>query len=205
MIVLRQRKGDRSPDRRRELPHPGHLAVRGREILTERARGGGSNAAAELAEHPTDAEELVLGGEGAGDGFAVDRHVRDRAARREPRARLDFPHDAGHGLDVGRRRRFVLGAALTHHVATHGTVRHLRADVEELRQPVEGVEILRERLPLPPDAGRKGGAGDVLDAFHQADEPVVTVPTGANPTPQLPITMVVTPCQQVGVSSGSQI
>src|ERR1700719_2615581 len=29
--------------------------------------------------------------------------------------------------------------------------------------------------------------------------------TGANPTPQLPITIVVTPCQQLGVSSGSQV
>ncbi len=29
--------------------------------------------------------------------------------------------------------------------------------------------------------------------------------TGANPTPQLPITTVVTPCQEEGVTSGSQL
>ncbi len=29
--------------------------------------------------------------------------------------------------------------------------------------------------------------------------------TGAKPTPQLPMTTVVTPCQQDGVSSGSQV
>ena len=29
--------------------------------------------------------------------------------------------------------------------------------------------------------------------------------TGANPTPQLPITIVVTPCHELGVSSGSHV
>ena len=40
---------------------------------------------------------------------------------------------------------------------------------------VERVEVLGERLPLPLDAGGERGAGDVLDAFHQADQPVVPV------------------------------
>ncbi len=39
----------------------------------------------------------------------------------------------------------------------------------------EGVEVLGEGLPLPRDALGQGRAGDVLDALHQADEPVMTV------------------------------
>ncbi len=59
--------------------------------------------------------------------------------------------------------------------AAHRAVRHLSADVEEQRTAIERVEVLRERLPLPLDAGRQRRAGNVLDAFHQSDEPVVPV------------------------------
>ena len=48
-------------------------------------------------------------------------------------------------------------------------------------------------------------SGDVLDPFHQVDEQVALAPrrTGAKPTPQLPMTTVVTPCHDDGVISGS--
>ena len=59
--------------------------------------------------------------------------------------------------------------------AAHRAVRHLRADVEHLRRAVDRVEVLGEVLPLPLDALGERGAGDVFDAFHQADEPVVLV------------------------------
>ena len=74
-----------------ELAHPRHLALGRGEVLAERAGGRElEHAGAELAEHAADAEQLVLGGERAGHGLAVDRHVRDRAARREAeRAGLD--------------------------------------------------------------------------------------------------------------------
>ena len=70
---------------------------------------------------------------------------------------------------------FVLRAALAHHVRAHRAVRHLRADVEHLRRAVDRVEVLGEVLPLPLDAFGERGAGNVLDAFHQADQPVVLV------------------------------
>jgi hypothetical protein len=45
--------------------------------------------------------------------------------------------------------------------------------------------------------------GDVLDALHQLDQPLVPLGrAGAKPTPQLPITTVVTPCHDDGVSTG---
>ena len=50
------------------------------------------------------------------------------------------------------------------------------------------------------------GAGDVLDAFHELDEPVVVGGgTGAKPTPQLPMTTVVTPCHDDGIRRSSQV
>src|SRR5262249_56453735 len=45
------------------------------------------------------------------------------------------------------------------------------------RHRFEGVEILGEALPPPADALGERGAGDVLDALHQADEPVVAIGT----------------------------
>ena len=72
--------------------------------------------------------------------------------------------------------------------------------------PLERVEVLGKALPLPLDALVQRGARDVLDALHELDQPSCwSGRTGAKPTPQLPITAVVTPCQQDGASSGSQV
>ncbi len=47
---------------------------------------------------------------------------------------------------------------------------------------VERVEVLGERLPAPVDALGERGAGDVLDAFHEADQPLlVTRANGGEP------------------------
>ena len=97
-------------------------------------------------------------------------------------------------------------AALAHDERAHGAVRDLRGDVEGARELVEHVEVLADGLPVPADGLAQRRAGDAFDAFHEADEPVVAVGRGgANPTPQLPITTVVTPCQIDGVSSGSHV
>ena len=42
----------------------------------------------------------------------------------------------------------------------------------------EGVEVLGVAGPVPRDALDHGAAGDVLDAFHQRDQPVVTIGRG---------------------------
>src|SRR5256885_2142217 len=54
-------------------------------------------------------------------------------------------------------------------------VRPLGAYVDDAWLALDGVEVLGEALPPPPDALGKGGAGDVLHSLHQADQPVVTV------------------------------
>ena len=69
--------------------------------------------------------------------------------------------------------RFVGRAPLPHRVRAHRAVRHLHADVDRERAAVERVEVLGERLPAPVDALGQRGAGDVLDALHQADEPLL--------------------------------
>src|SRR5207248_6291738 len=56
-----------------------------------------------------------------------------------------------------------------------GAVRHLGADVEHFVRPVDRVEVFGIVLPTPLDALGQCGARDVLDAFHQADQPRVPV------------------------------
>ena len=112
----------------------------------------------------------------------------------------------GHQRDVVGGGVLVVRAALAHHVQPQRAVRHLGADVDVVRPLVDGVEELGERLPVPRQALVERGAGDVLDAFHQLDElAVVAVGTGAKPTPQLPITTVVTPCHDEGCSRLSHV
>ena len=82
----------------------------------------------------------------------------------------------------------------------------LNGDIDRPRSPGEQVEVLRERLPTPRHAFVERGAGDVLDALHELDEPALaTGRTGAKPTPQLPVTTVATPCTDEGSSTSSQV
>ncbi len=77
----------------------------------------------------------------------------------------------GHRGDVVGGGVLVRRAALAHHVDPQRSVREEGGDVEREPAPVERVEVLGERLPLPLDALVERGAGDVLDAFHQLDQP----------------------------------
>ena len=81
-------------------------------------------------------------------------------------------------MDVLGVGGLVHGAAFAHDVRADGPVRHLRADVEGLGQGIEIVEVLGEGLPVPLHAGGESGAGDVLDALHEADKPLVAVGGG---------------------------
>ena len=65
----------------------------------------------------------------------------------------------------------VIGPPLAHDVGPERTVGHLGGHVDGARLALNGVEVFGEALPLPFDALGKGCAGDVLHAFHQADEP----------------------------------
>src|SRR5207247_10704366 len=99
--------------------------------------------------------------------------VGDRAGRREAKGPgLDaLAHDGGHGFDVGVGGGLVLGAALAHYERPYGAVGHLGTHVDHAALRVDGVEVLGEALPAPLDSLGEGGAGNVLDPLHKADEP----------------------------------
>ena len=62
-------------------------------------------------------------------------------------------------------------AALAHHVDAQRRMRQLRADIHveiSLRQPLH---VIRKAFPGPGNAGAQHRLGDVLDAFHQLDQP----------------------------------
>ena len=117
-----------------------------------------------------------------------------------------FGGDASHLGDLFGGRRLAVGAALAHHEQAQRAVAHLRGEVDVVRSALERIEVLGDAAPVPRQAFVQRGAGDVLDAFHQLDELVVVLRrTGANPTPQLPITIVVTPWPDDGWSCGSHV
>ena len=118
-------------------------------------------------------DELIRRGERAGHQLAVERLVVQRAGRRKPNSasRNRLADVARHLGDVLGGRVLVVGAALAHHVDPQRGVRQERGDVHRVLAAVERIEVLREGLPLPLDSLVQRGAGDVLDAFHQLDEP----------------------------------
>ena len=66
-------------------------------------------------------------------------------------------------------------AAFAHDEGAESGVRKVRADVDGPRLALQGVEVFGERLPIPAQALVQRRAGDVLDAFHHGDQPVVAV------------------------------
>ena len=95
-----------------------------------------------------------------------------RRAARPPRA----PAIAAMSSSRRRRRRC---AAIAHHVGAQRTVRDLRADVEHASASRPAASRYSGKLlPPPRDAFGERAAGDVLHAFHQLDQPVVTIGCG---------------------------
>ena len=86
--------------------------------------------------------------------------------------------DRRHLLDVFGVGFLILRAAVAHHIGADRAVRDLRADVDGHRQGLEEVEVFGEGLPAPLHALGEGAAGDVLDALHEADQPVALVRRG---------------------------
>ena len=210
VVVLRERERDRPADRGRELAHPRHLALGRGEVFAERARGRElEHAGAELAEHAADAEQLVLGRERAGHRLAVDRHVRDRAARREAeRAGLDaFAHDRAPSPRCRRASR----ARSSRRAPPSRSRAPRRAAPACRRRAASASRSTASRYSgnvshshwMPADSAAPGMSS--TPSIRPMSQSCLSGCTGAKPTPQLPITTVVTPCQHVGVSSGSQV
>src|SRR6185437_8149934 len=95
--------------------------------------------------------------------------------REAQRPRLDaLAHQPGHRVDVRGRGRLITRAALAHRVCADGPVRDLAADVDGEAPPFDRIEVFGVAFPAPRDAFGQRGAGNVLNALHQFDQPVLT-------------------------------
>ena len=174
----RERHGTAAP--LRHGPHQLELLVRREPFATEALeladgarRDQLEHALAGAAHRLGDRDQLVDRRERPRHRGPVQRPVTDRARRAEAhRAGLDrFGDQRRHRVDVVGGGVLVGAAALTHHVVPHRAVGDLGADVERVAAARDVVHVVGERLPLTPlHALVQGGAGDVLDAFHQLDQ-----------------------------------
>ena len=99
----------------------------------------------------------------------------------------------------------LLERPLAHGPGAQGRVADVGGEVDALGQPVDGVEVLGERLEAPVDPRGQGGRVDVLGPLEVADHQVPFVGrTGARVKPQLPMTADVTPCQHELLPAASQ-
>ena len=97
--------------------------------------------------------------------------------------------------------------ALAHHVAAHGAVGHLGAEVHHVAAARRARRGTRGSSPSPTRCRRDSAAPGMSStpSISPMSHSCRSGATGAKPTPQLPITTVVTPCQHDGVSCSSQV
>ena len=209
-VDLEHGEGDRAADGRRQPAHPLDLALGSSTSSPADPAGASSKIpvpssprAAPIPNSSSSAAKVPGTGSPSMARWAIVREVE------KPRAPADqgLLDDGLHGGDLVGCGRLVAGTPLAHHVGPDCPVGHLGADVDGPSPLRQGVEVLGEGLPVPLDALAQGRPGNVLYPLHQPDQPLVTVGrrAGAKPTPVLPITRVVTPCQAEGARTSSQV
>jgi hypothetical protein len=157
----------------RDLGHRAEQAELGVDVAEvghdlEHAPAGGADGGG-------DADQLVgLGGE-RGRGLALAGAVVERARGGEAESAGGdaLAGELGHGRDVVGGGGLAGGAALAHDVEAQGAVGHLERHVDVEAAGGDDVDEVGERLPRPGQALVEHDAGDVLDALHQLDEPLV--------------------------------
>ena len=172
---LERGEGHRQPGFAAEVAHPLKLVPLALEIARHF-----EHAIADAPHRAADRDQLLGGRGGAGDEFAVDRFVEHGAAGRETEragadAFLDDPRHFG-DVGIGRDRAGLLTVA--EHIGAHRAVRDVAGDIDGARQFLQRVHIFGEGFPVPAHPFGERGAGDVLNAFHQADQPFVAVGFG---------------------------
>ncbi len=128
--------------------------------------------------------------DGAGEAVGPRIHGLAEEAR-------DLPRLAGGGG--------ALHGLLAHHVVPEGGERGEERQVHRRRAARGRVHVLGKGLPVPGDAPLEHLVGNGLDVDEVAhgDLPGGRE-AGREATPQLPITTLVTPCQDEGVTAPSQ-
>ena len=119
-------------------------------------------------------QHFVVAGKGAGHIVPMNIFVQQCLRAGKPNGtRLNpFPHQFGHRLDLGPRRRVVGVTALAHHVGAHRAVGHLGRHVDRSGHGFQRIQILGKTLPLPVDTLGQCRPGNILYAFHQLDQKV---------------------------------
>ncbi len=165
---LHERERQRAARLLRHAPQDRELGVRIREV-----RDDLQHALAARADRLRDPDQLVGLGRERRRGLAPAGAVVQSPRRREAeRAGLDrLSRQLRHERYVLGARDFALGAALPHHVQPQRAVRDLDRDVDVEGPAVERVHELGEGLPGPGQALVEHRARDVLDPFHQLDQP----------------------------------
>ena len=173
--ILQQRISDRQAGFLRHFGHPAKLFFGRIEV------GSHFKHAMTAALHAIgNAQKFVLIGEGAGHGFAVFRQMQ-HGARGGKAERTCFDavfNNIGHFFDIFGRCRFIIGTALAHHISAHGAMRNLCRDIQRARHFIQRVQIFGEGFPLPVNAFSQRRARNILNPFHQINEPIMLVGFG---------------------------
>ena len=106
-------------------------------------------------------------------GGAVIERARGREAER-PGAQA-FGSQLRHALAVLLGGGLAVGAALAHHIDPQGGMRHLGGHVDIVGTGGDGIEEIREAVPVPRQAFAQHDFGDVFHALHQVYQHVVLV------------------------------
>jgi hypothetical protein len=170
LVGLRHGKRNRAL---RFLRHPQHH----RQVFLDAAlvQHELQHAAADLVHRAGNRRQLVLTGlqgrgEVAGRGAMVEGARGREAERSGPHG---IARKCRHGLVILRRRRLAARAALAHHIDAQCGVRQLRADVHvevALREPIH---VVRKAFPGPGQSCAQHRLGNILDAFHQLNQPLM--------------------------------
>ena len=184
----------------------------GRKILAaDASEDPFEEAAAGLFDGARDAEQLGLGGIGAGDRLAVVADMNGSARSGGSRGRRrGWPRGSSRPSSRYRRRWPVCWWRRAHpwRQSAKGAVEVSWVPTSSVRGIAQdNVGDTRGRSPIPRGYPWYRGARNVLDALHRVDRAIRgdRAWQGAKPTPQLPITTVLTPCHSDGASCGSQV
>ena len=171
----------REGHRQRAVGYPHHLEQRlhlGVEL--GEVRDHLQHAGADLAQSAGDAHEFLPGGGQGGGRLTPAGSVVESARGRETQGAGAHPFggQAAHLDDLVGCRRFTIGTPLAHDEQPQRPMADLGGDVNVVRAPFDGVQVLGDAAPVPGQALVERSTRDVLDTFHQLDQ--LGVVGGAN-------------------------
>ena len=169
---LKRRKGHGGAGLTTQITHPVKLVPLGQEIAGDLKDT--MTCPLECAANP---EQFLLGRGCTGYQFAINRLVQHgTGCRKAQRTGIQsFLDDSRHPGDLCLSRRLIGRTPITHDVGTHRAVGHLRGHIHRSVQLLQSIQILGKRLPIPGHALGQSAPGNIFNAFHQTDQPLLPV------------------------------